>query len=524
MLPPGFQSPREATLYYDSVYDSLIDSGKAHPVLYPWSGIGAFVVVGYLLIDHRHSPTLKWLRYPLFVFLCMFQALCILTNKAKHPAASFGVGILSAWGVLWVGAITVANDCQTDFSRIERDDARHGMDSSKPTINSAVPNGTPKPANNIVQSEDLRSGTLYWQTYPASFMKRLDWVADVFCSFRGVGWNWQRSGVPRLPKQIESQLHGKAESSRAEPMTVSKTGIRRFSDRTSLLRCTVTELVIGYLVLDAIKTIMHNDPYFWGYTDAPPPTYLPTFVQHSHFLVKSYRLIISLAGIYTALGEIFKLGPLFFCGILGPRWIEVRGEAWMNPADMFGSFKCVLDQGLAGWWGGWWHQVFRFGFEAPAKQLLGVLEVDERSTTGKMISLFLAFFLSGCLHLCGSYTQLGDTRPLLGPLRFFLLQPFGILAQLLLTQQLSKVGILQKTPKLVKQSANLVFAHAWLYFTAPLLVDDFARGGIWLFEPIAISPLRGLGFGAKDDGWNCWWNGLLFWHSGKHWWDSGIAL
>ena len=540
MLPPGLQTPREVTLYYDSLYHSLIDSGEATPFLYPWAGLGAFVIFGYLLIDHRQSPTLTWLRFPLFVFLVLFQGWCIMTNKAKNPAALFGIGLVSSWGVLWVAAILIAKDCQFDFKRIERDERIAQVPRKDiPMMSESTLNGTlshsrqnaeadlgTSTSDTASQTSLVNSGPLYWQQYPAKVLQRLDWVADVFCSFRGVGWNWQTSGVPRLPKSIEFQLRGSVDSKgqEAEMITRSKTGIRRFSNRSSLLNDAVTNLGIAYFALDLIKTLMHNDAYFWGYMDAAPPSNLPDLIQGSHVLVKSYRLLVSLAGLYTSLWVIFKLGPLFFCGMLGPDRLGVRGEAWMNPADMFGSFQCVLNNGLAGWWGGWWHQAFRVAFEAPSNRLFELLEIDKRSETGKVISLFLAFFLSGCLHACGSYTQMGETRPLMGPMRFFLLQPLGIMIQTLSVRQLSTNGVSQKTPKAFKQLANFVFVHTWLYFTAPLLTDDFAKGGVWLFEPIAISPLRGLGLGAKDDSWFCWWNGILFWRSGKHWWDTGIAL
>ena len=97
---------------------------------------------------------------------------------------------------------------------------------------------------------------------------------------------------------------------------------------------------------------MHRDTYFLGYINAAAPSYLPTAIRDSHILTKSYRLLLSLSAVYTALWAIFKLGPVFFCGILGPKWIGVRGEPWMNPLDMYGSFGLVLDKGLAGWWGG----------------------------------------------------------------------------------------------------------------------------------------------------------------------------
>lgn len=533
MLPPGL-TPREATLYYDSVYESLIASGDAIPFLYPWAGIGAFVTLGYLLIDHRKSSLWKNLRYPIFGFLFAFQTWCILRTRAKHPAGAFGVGLLSAWGLLWVASIMIVNDCQDHFVRIER----YQRDSSGnvvPTVDKTKANGNLSSPNKHLDGVASFNGpmdstnapnqtSLGWQQYPTTFRNRLDWVADVFCNFRGVGWNWQTSGIPPPPKSIEAQLHGKVDSDRDEEMTVSRSGIRRFRDKSTLLKAAAIKVVVGYLALDIIKCLMNNDSYFSGYMDAAPPTYLPEVIRNSHILVTYYRLLIGLAGVYTALTQAFNLGPLFFCGLIGPELIGARGEPWMNPADMFGSFRNVFDHGLGGWWGSWWHQTFRFAFETTGDKLLDLLSIDKKSNTGRMISLFVAFFLSGCLHAAGSYTQLGDTRPLMGPMRFFLLQPFGIILQLFLSKRLAKVGIRQKTPKLLRQVTNFAYVHVWGYFTAPLLIDDFAKGGNFLFEPVAFSPLRALGFGAKDDGWFCWWNGLLFWRSGKTWRDTGIGL
>lgn len=246
-------------------------------------------------------------------------------------------------------------------------------------------------------------------------------------------------------------------------------------------------------------------------------------IRSSTVLTRSYRLLLSLWAVQTALRTIFKLGPLFFCGILGPELIGLRGEAWMNPVDMYGSYTNVLDGGLAGWWGGWWHQIFRFGFEAPATYLMQLAGIEKRSVPGKLISLFVAFFLSGCIHASGSHTQLGDTRPLQGPMKFFLLQAVSIVAQMVCIAFLARFGVVAKSPRWLRRLANFILVHVWLYKTAPLLMDDFASGGVWLFEPVAISPLRGLGFGQPDDGWWCLEHQRLWWWTGKHWWDTGIA-
>ena len=530
MLPPGLETPRQVTLYYDSVYESLIKSGQAVPFLYPWAGLGAFVVIVYLLIDHRNSPTLKWLRYAIFGFLASFQAWCIATNRARHPAAAFGVGLLSAWGVLWVSTIMVVNHCQSDFKRTDRDTeanfGRHG-----PKMNSSTSNGSishadkerPRETNDRASPAAVPKG-YRWQRCPSSFIQRLDWIADVFCNFRGVGWNWQTSTVPNLPDTAHSALLLQDDPTGVNHTIKSKVGIRRFTDKSALIKNSLESLIIGYIVLDIIKTLQGHDAYFWGYIDAPPPSWLPLFISTSPVLVRSYRLLVSLGGMYFALYEIFKLGPLFFAGILGPKWISTRGEAWMNPPDMFGSFWCIFENGLSGWWGGWWHQTFRVAFNTHSKALMEVLGIDIRSDKGKVVGTFTAFFLSGCLHACASITQLGETRPLIGPMRFFLLQPCGILFQTFLVRQLDRFGVRQRTPRVLRLLTNFAYAHVWLYYTAPILVDDFAKGGVWLFEPIPISPLRALGLGAKDDRWFCWDDELLFWRSGKSWWDTGIGV
>ena len=132
----------------------------------------------------------------------------------------------------------------------------------------------------------------------------------------------------------------------------------------------------------------------------------------------------------------------------------------------------------------------------------------------------LAFTLSGLLHMCGSYTQIGDTFPVRGPLCFFLCQIGGVAVQIGILLAMKKIG----APTWVKRTVNFVYTHVWFYYTAPLLVDDFARGGVWLFEPVPISIFRGLGLGSKYDGVWQWHGRIVDWHSGKHWWDSGIAL
>jgi hypothetical protein len=548
-LPTDLESHRDVIAFYDNRYYNLIESGDAHPFLYPWAAVGALLVLFSLMIDYRVSRTRRLGSYLAFGVMCFFQIWTIARNRARNPAAAFGVGIMSSFGIMWTAAIMIFNDCQRDFRRIERaEDTRFpkaAVPESNSHANGVFSNGSAQmdggdtdstlkqrhAVNDIKETATKgptqRHGPLIWQSYPTGPMiERLDWVSDAFCSFRGVGWNWQSSGIPEAPTWVQKQLEGDHEAvEKDEPVRVSRTGIRRFSDREALLKACIKNLVIGYIVLDAVKTLGIHDRYMWyGDMSMPPPDFLPEIMQSSYFLTKSYRLMVCLCAINLALWAIFKMGPVFFVGILGPRVVGLRGNAFMNPADMFGSFDHVFESGLAGWWGAWWHQTFRFAFQQPGDWLVALLGLKPRSVGAKLVSTWVAFFLSGVLHATGSYTQLGETYPLTGPMLFFMMQALGVTVQTALVQLLKSAGVTQHLPKIVRRTANLVITVVWLYFTAPLLVDDFARGGIWLFEPVPISIFRGLGFGPKGSGWWCWYGGLLEWRSGSHWWDSGIAL
>jgi hypothetical protein len=222
--------------------------------------------------------------------------------------------------------------------------------------------------------------------------------------------------------------------------------------------------------------------------------------------------------IYLALQTIFALAPIFFVGFLGAKRIGVRGEPWMYPEE-WGSYSIVFDTGLAGWWGVWWHQTLRFAFEAPASWILRQFSVlHGAGPRARVVQLFTAFFFSGFLHASGSYTSIGETRPLTGSFLFFFLQPLGIMVQIMVVEKLR----LKDVPSVLK-AFNFIYTHVWFYYTAPLLIDDFVKSGIYLYEPVPVSFLRALGFGAEGNSWWCWDGPWISWYQGRYWWQSGIA-
>jgi hypothetical protein len=518
--PP--RSHHDLIAHYYAQYDAQIASGEYQPFLYPWGTFGALPVIIYLLIPHHNRPWLKNCRFLAFAWISGFAVYTMAYTRAKGMAPSFGIGLISAWSIIWIMAILVCNDAQTDFQRIERLEGAFK--------NSHVPEG--KQDNDITTGHAAprnRHGSFAWQAFPMTpFIERLDWVLDIFCNFRGAGWNWRTSALPPPPREIQDQLR---QNSSVLPKTsnrVHTSQVVMYPTRRALLAANTWTFVTGYLALDCLKTLLMHDPYFWGAIASPPPPVAPySFLPKSSVATHILRLTLSMLAIQTALRTIFSLGPLVLSGVFGPKLLGARAEAWMYP-ESWASYTVVLDHGLAGWWGNWWHQTFRFGFGEPGRKVVEVLGLEKKGAAARAVQLGVAFGLSGCVHAAGSWTCAGKTRPITGSMAFFLCQAVGVFLEAAVTKVLRGWGVKgEKMPLWAKRAWTFVYVHVWFYFTAHLLCDDFARGGVWLFEPVPFSVLRGLGFGADHrDGWWCWAGveNVVRWHRGNSWWTTGVAF
>ncbi|KAF1851140.1 uncharacterized protein K460DRAFT_361895 [Cucurbitaria berberidis CBS 394.84] len=537
---PWPHSHHDLIEHYYKQYDEQIASGEYQPFLYPWGIYGALAVIIYLLVPHQNRPWLRKCRFLAFAWMAWFAAYATLYTKARGVTPAISIGLMSAWGVIWASAILVCNDAQTDFMRIERTEGAFGSAKNRPkdkheangtsdiqeqhtkhqidATTSEISNGHAGPRD--------RHGSFAWQPYPHSpFIERLDWVCDIFCNFRGAGWNWRTSALPPPPKWVQEQLHrNSGDVVPKHSYKIHAGQVKAYATKDELLWENAKKLVKGYLALDALKTVMMWDPYFWGLVERAPPSYLPDFITSSTVLTHIYRMSLSMLGIKYALQTMFATAPLLFVGLLGPTRIGARAEPWIYP-ETWASYSGVLDRGLAGWWSSWWHQTFRFAFEQPSRKIIEMCGMDKKGNAAKLLQLVVAFGLSGVLHASGSYTCAGETRPLRGPMAFFLLQAVGVFMEMVIIQGLKSTGIQRSMPTWLKQAFTFVYVHVWFYYTAHLLCDDFARGGVWLFEPIAVSVFRGLGFGADSrDGWWCWGGQVVRWHRGETWWRSGLAV
>lgn len=536
-------SHRERIHQLDAQYDHHTSQRDYLPFVYPWGSLGTYLVIAYLLMPHSKSAALRKARYAAWAINAAFAAYIIAYTRGRGAVAAYGVGFAMAWSIVWTAIMLVVHDGQVDFARIERasgstgrvqpdetrsrrsDNLKRGQDESTLKNRSANPNDVKSHSTGNSEIDAAGGSELIWQHYPAHpFLERLDWVLDLMANFRGMAWNWRIPNLPNPPKKVVEQLsrHDDPKNSKIHHSRSMRTH-HTFLSRDVLLRRSLQRFILGYFTLDLVKILIIQDPFFWnGDSDIPGPSYLPARLSTSKIFMKSQRLLIAQLAVYWALQTIFQTASLFFVGILGSERIGVRGQSWMYPAE-WGSYSTVFDRGLSGWWGNWWHQSFRFAFESPGKKLVQFLVLDPRSLSTKALQMIIAFSISGFLHANASYTSIGNTRPIRGPFLFFILQPFGIIAQMIASRALKIVGITERVPTPVRQATNFVFVHIWFYYTAPLFVEDVAAGGQFLYEPIPFSLLRGLGLGTQENSWYCWDGRWPRFHSGKYWWESGIV-
>ncbi|KAI1394776.1 membrane bound O-acyl transferase family-domain-containing protein [Hypoxylon fuscum] len=363
----------------------------------------------------------------------------------------------------------------------------------------------------------------YWEEYPAnaSFWRRLDWAFDIVSALRMTGWNW---AIPCLPPYEPPAEIGNLQLplSSVGPQRTKQGYTRELSYRNFFI-ARLWEIIPSYLLVDYCAANMTADPYFilGPENEEPLP---PHLVSLSPFMLSVQRTALSFLGVVSALQLAFSALALALA-FLPPlsQILGFRAHPWHLPSAT-GSFTQVLDRGLAGFWGAWWHQTFRFLFAAPTKWLIRKGYVKQGTTRARITGAVVAFLQSAFLHASGSYSTVPSGTKWWLPPFFFFLAGVGTMLQSWLSVFFRTY--IERMPRWMRRLGNLAFVLVWMLMTSWALVDDFGRCGLWLYEPVPVSVVRWLGYGPSPDR-RIWrlertFGPQLYW--GKHWWDIGIAI
>ncbi|PFH59673.1 hypothetical protein XA68_12025 [Ophiocordyceps unilateralis] len=486
--------------YYDAV-SKAVATGRGMPLLIPYSLLGTLIVPAlWLAVPHLHRPVLYQTRWLVVAFCLAFNTHVIVTSSSDSYAISYVIGLVAAWGIMSTMHLLVWSRPQFDALRAVK----------------ASKLSQPAPADVKHSKPAPLSDTFYWQPFPADapFLDRLGWAVDLISSFRGIGWNWSTTSVPR-PRAPRANEPVDMDSM---PL-VAKCGSERCTTEAEFVRKRLSSIAILYFIVDLCLVIAARDPYFLLGPDHAFE--LPGHLRNTpDYLLLAYRQLVTVTLALCALNFLFSINDLLQYWYI-KAYVPSRSALWLHPSS-FGDFTSVLDRGLSGFWGGFWHQMFRQQFLAPATYLIENGYIKKGSQTAINVMTLISFFQSGFFHLAGSLASIPETK-LWRPVLFFLLQALGMLIQSTFSGQARR--FLPTLHKAVAKAANLLFTIGWLYCTATFLIDDFTSAGLAMTELLPVSPLRWLGLGRATDSWLRWDRNVFpKWYRGQHWWESGLAL
>ncbi|KAG5926154.1 hypothetical protein E4U42_003571 [Claviceps africana] len=535
-----------STAYRHTFLQALQD-GSAKPLLIPYSILGSHVIpILWLTIPHVSRPWLYQTRWIVVAFTIVFNVHAMTVTSSTNFGLAYSSGMWLFLGIIQCLNLLVWTRPQFEAARVIKVVAPKPKPEAEPADTPRQNGGTLNghatltsqtlklrksvsnaPLEKIAESETGTGDEIEyrWQKFPAKapFLVRLGWVMDLMFSLRGCGWNFSISTIPRpvIPQIIQ-------DNAKVDVDSVPRKTAAGFSHPVTarnLLRTCLIKALLSYIVLDFLNLQMKRDPYYLvgPNNEYEPP---PHIANKSPWSLALCRQSYFLVGVLISITYYFYVSNIFQY-YLFKIFFPSRAFLWNFPS-MFGSFSDVLDRGLAGWWGSWWHQTFRLVFLAPSVYLLKKGYLKRRTVAADLFGLFISFFQSGLLHAAGSYTAIPHTRPW-DQLRYFLFQGLGIVVQQYLSLALR--SIFPKMPRAMRRCGNLAFSILWMFVTSPMFLHDMISCAIWMHESVPISVFRLLGLGpALSLGYadNAWWRWdkeyFLKFYETKHWWEAGFAL
>ena len=331
-----------------------------------------------------------------------------------------------------------------------------------------------------------RNGLTIWEEpYPRP-MSRISWVLTLLCSLRLTNW------------KINSSAHD-----RHQPFIPVS--------RVQALKHALVVALRSYLVLDTAAFYARFDPYFASPLigiDSPIPLQNSALVSFSVLAKILSPRVIRCAAIAAQLyGAICLGGALGVPILLFVNQIGLLDDAWSPQSypPFFGPFSAVMDRGVRGLWGNWWHGMMRYITTIPGMRLSQALGLPSSSTSDYALRVISAFFFSGFIHAGlvppePMYATTSLWRLRLWVAAFFWMQILAIGVEMafeMITKRRFEKG---DKATVVKRGCTLLWVCAWLCICLPVLGGAAKELRYTRVYPIPISAWNGL----TGEGWIRW--------------------
>ena len=316
----------------------------------------------------------------------------------------------------------------------------------------------------------------YWeQKYPETLSGRVPWVLTLLVSLRLSNW---RIGDPS--------------HDRTQPV--------RAMSRKAFCKYAAFLALQSFVILDITSSFVRQDPYFHisgiSIDDPLPATLTSTSIYIELLQILPPRIPRAAILASQAYACITQGGSLPTIPVVGLNALGLWPDEW-SPQTwpiFFGQFSAVVDKGLRGLWGIWWHQTNRYTTSTPGRALSRSLRISTNSLLGYFLLTTSAFLLSGTMHMGLIPPQPSSTNMSADEMRlfiaaFFWLQIPAFAFEILVLKACKRFFSPALRSSSLARMLTLSWVLAWMAYALPFLAVPFRELGYWKYPPLPISVL-----------------------------------
>ncbi|MCJ1395079.1 hypothetical protein MMC18_007960 [Xylographa bjoerkii] len=198
-----------------------------------------------------------------------------------------------------------------------------------------------------------------------SFWTKLKWSAALYCSPRGIGWNYQVKGVPAYEA----------------PRT-----------KANFLLNQATWLAVIWLAIDALQ-VYHVEVFYGGQPDIMTMPFIGTGGQHLGQRALN-GVTTTLTAVYLPVQNAYTVIAMFS--------VLLGGSAPKDWPPIYGSNLMEMTT-LRKFWNTFWHQVIRKTFLDWSHHFCNMLGIKRGTWLSTYFLLYFAFFMTAVGHGLGTY-------------------------------------------------------------------------------------------------------------------------